>query len=158
MLGLRYVALALWLFGCSEIALAGEEQFFVPKKSAKMPNMVIVLEHYLVERKDQSEAGKSLLLELARRLELDYLKTKKSVVKQIRLEVECVVILRDWGVGDPNFKLACIDKDGSRPFERLPETVDEVMKDLGDWLSQRNGYQRVPMAPKNRLATPSVMT
>lgn len=124
--------------------LAQNTETFVSRVNAPGTDVVIVFEHHLIERKSESVAGKRLAVEFAKRIEsVGFRKTKKSEAVVVK-SAYCEVILRDWVLGEPNFKIACLSIGQLVPYERLPETLDEVLAELNTWFVEH----------KKRLARP----
>ncbi len=135
----------LAFFAWPGLVLAGERQVFVPKPSANVPRILVILDHHLaVGRKTKSPAARRLVMEVSGRLEHAFRRVRE--MRPAEFQSFCEIILRDWDEGDPNFKITCIDRDDTLPYERLPETVDELMKELNGWVQQRGkgSYQNVP--------------
>lgn len=121
------------------LTLAQQAQMFVPKKGAAVTDLAIVLEWHPIGRQTESVAAKRLSAELTKQLGFAF--RKLATGDRILFRGYCQIILRDWSLGEPNFQIGCRLLDGSNPpFERLPETPEEVVKELKDWMAQYKTY------------------
>ncbi len=143
--------LAFW-FG---LVSAQELQVFVPKAGSSLTGVTVTFEHYLIERRTESVAGKRLASEFAKKLESDFRKINGNSV--VVPSAHCEVILRDWNRGEPNFKISCLATGQYVPYEQLSETLDEVLTELRNWtieFKKRSENRR----PRLRLVPPSLPT
>ncbi len=131
-------------------ALAQKPQVFIPKAGAEVAGVVVIFEHLLVERKTGSVAGKRLATQFAKKLRFGFQKMESG--STVDASSYCEVILRDWGQGEPNFKISCLAVGQFIPFERLPETLDEVLADLKAWIVERKKQSERP-APSSPSRT-----
>lgn len=130
------------------LVLAQKPQVFVPKADAEVAGVVVILEHHLIERKTSSVAGRRLADQFAKKMEFGFRQMVDNSV--VNASAYCEVILRDWGQGEPNFKISCLAAGQSIPFERLPETLDEVLAELKAWIAEhkkRSERSRMRPAP-----------
>lgn len=139
-------AMAVW----PGLVSAQNPQVFVPKAGAEVAGVVVILEHHLVERKSKSAAGKRLAAQFAQRLQYGFQGMNDDSV--VDVSAYCEVILRDWGQGEPNFKISCLSVGQSIPFERLPETLDEVLIELKAWIAEhKRRSERPRIRPPTRF-------
>ncbi len=109
-------------------------RIFIPKAGQSVTNVVVTLEHHLIERKQGSVAAKRLAKELGRELQFEFREMKNG--EEVVIDTYCEVILRDWPApSQPNFKLSCLAVGQFIPHERLLETLDEVVIELRTWIA-----------------------